>query len=360
MAVREGRWDCDTCGTAGVRGRDVACPQCGTRRPDEVRFYLPEGAAEVTDDDMLRQAAAGADWVCEHCGAGNRALADACGGCGAPVGGSAWRETHEYAPGEVPRSGRKGGSPAPAPPPSTRRGGGFRRALRWGVGVAGIGAAVFVLTPKEVPATVADRSWERTVQVERFRTVVEEEWELPPGGRELGRERAIRRYDRVLDHHETRTRQVSERVQTGTESYTCGTVDNGNGYFTDRTCTRPTYGTQYRTEEYREPVYRQVPVWGTRFRYEIERWKPERVARAAGGATSTPEWPDTKLSGSREREGERKEVYTLVFRDADGKEYVEQVTQAQWEAYEPGESVTLRVGVDGGVEIEAPAGTPAP
>lgn len=366
MAVREGRWDCDSCGTVGVRGRDVACPHCGLPRPDGVRFYLPEDAPEVTDAEMLRQAAAGADWVCEHCGASNRALSDDCTGCGASVGGSGRQETHEYGEGEAPRAryrDLRAAAMPPAPvPPSTRKTGGFRRVVRWGIGLGVAGGAFALLSPREVPATVSDRSWERTVQVEQYRTVTEEEWELPEGGRELSRERAIRRYDRVLDHYENRTRQVSERVQTGTESYTCGTVDNGNGYFTDRTCTRPTYSTEYRTEEYQEPVYRQEPVWGTRFRYEIERWKPERLARAAGGSTDAPAWPDTELSGSREREGERKEAYTLTFRDAEGKEYTKQLTQAQWERYRPGEQVTLRVSVDGSVEIEEPetAGAAAP
>lgn len=355
MAVREGRWDCDSCGTVGVRGRDVACPHCGTPRPKGVRFYLPEDAPEVSDAEMLRQAAAGADWVCEHCGGGNRALAGVCAGCGAPVGGSGRLETREYAPGEVPRSGkRRAPSPALAPPPSARRRGGLRRALRWGVGLAGVGAAVWVFSPKEVPATVADRSWERTVQVERYRTVTEEDWALPSGGREVGRERAIRRYERVLDRYETRTRQVSERVQTGTETYTCGTVDNGNGYFTDKTCTRPTYTTNYRTETYREPVYRQEPVWGTRYRYEIERWKPERLARAAGGTRDEPAWPDTRLAGAKEREGERKETYTLVFRDGEGKEYAKTLPQREWERYAPGRAVTLKVGINGEVEIVAP------
>ncbi|HEX2190223.1 MAG TPA: hypothetical protein VHG51_15050 [Longimicrobiaceae bacterium] len=354
MAVREGRWDCRSCGTVGVRGRDVACPHCGTPRPKGVRFYLPEDAQEVTDAEQLRQAAAGADWVCEHCGAGNRALAAECGGCGAPLGGSGRLETHEYAPGEVPRGGARRAAAPPPPPPSTRRGGGFRRALRWGVGLAGVGAAVWVFSPKEVPATVADRSWERTVQVERYRTVTEVDWTLPSGGRELGRERAVRRYERVLDHYETRTRRVSDRVQTGTETYTCGTVDEGNGYFRDKTCTRPTYTTEYRTESYEEPVYRQEPVWGTRYRYEIERWKPERLVRASGGSGDLPDWPATGLAGSREREGGRTESYTVVFRDGGGKEYVKTLPQREWERYAPGAAVTLKVGMGGEVEVVTP------
>jgi len=82
----------------------------------------------------------------------------------------------------------------------------------------------------------------------------------------------------------------------------------------------------------------------------------------ACGSDGTPEWPDTELSGSREREGERKETYTLIFRDAEGKEYTKQLSQAEWERYRPGEPVTLRVSVDGSVEIEVPetAETAAP
>lgn len=352
MAIREGRWDCPTCGTEGIRGRVTTCQACGTPRPEGIRFYLPEDEPEVTDAELLRQAGAGADWICEHCGAGSRADQDDCAGCGAPRGSSPERETHEYDEDEVPRSGKPERRNAMAPPPSTKRGG-MRRLVRWGIGAAAVAGVVAVVTPSKVAARVADKSWERTVQVERYRTVEEEGWSIPEGGREQRHWRALHHYRQVYDHTERRTREVSERVQTGTESYSCGKVDHGNGYFSDKTCTRAVYETRSHTETYDEPVYRQEPVYQTRYRYEIERWLPERVARAAGGIADEPVWPETRL-GSRERDGERKEVYTLTFRDEKGKSYSKEVPRAQWDRYRRDEPATLKVFTDTRFEIVEP------
>lgn len=352
MAIREGRWDCPTCGTEGIRGRFTSCRSCGTPRPEGVRFYLPEDEPEVTEAELLRQADVGADWICEHCGSGTRADLEECAGCGAPRGSSPERETHEYDEDEVPRSGKRERRQAvPTPPPST--GGRGRRLFRWGVGAAVAAGVIAIAVPSKVPATVTDKSWERTVQVEEYRTVEEEGWSIPDGGRERRHWREVHHYDRVLDHYETRTRDVSERVRTGTESYSCGKKDHGNGYFSDKTCTRPVYETRHHSETYRDPVYRRVPVYGTRYRYEIERWLPERSVRAAGGARDEPAWPETHL-GRKEREGERKEVYTLAFRDKDGKTYSREVPRPQWDRHRPDEPVTLRVYAGSRFEIVEP------
>ncbi|HYJ79020.1 MAG TPA: hypothetical protein VEW03_05440, partial [Longimicrobiaceae bacterium] len=105
MAIREGCWDCPTCAAAAQRGRDVNCTQCGSPRPEGVRFYLPDDAAEVSDAEALARARAGADWVCLHCAGSARATDEACPGCGAPRGSSPTQEAREYATGEVPGSG---------------------------------------------------------------------------------------------------------------------------------------------------------------------------------------------------------------------------------------------------------------
>ena len=62
--------------------------------------------------------------------------------------------------------------------------------------------------------------------------------EIPPDGRYISEEEAIRRYDQVFVRNETRTRQVSEQVQTGTRDYVCGQRDLGNGFFEDITAKR--------------------------------------------------------------------------------------------------------------------------
>jgi hypothetical protein len=119
MAIREGRWDCSSCGSTAIYGRHVDCPGCGRPRPAGVRFYLAQGEPVITDPRQLEEARAGADWICTHCEASNRALLSRCGGCGGdrdatdPV-----QQVREHTAGEIPRTGD-----APRPVPATVSGG---------------------------------------------------------------------------------------------------------------------------------------------------------------------------------------------------------------------------------------------
>jgi hypothetical protein len=349
MAIREGCWDCPTCGTARLLGRQLACAGCGNRRPEGIRFYLPDDAAEVTDAERLAEARAGADWICEHCGVSARATQDRCPGCGAERGSSPRQQTHEHRhdepADEAPRA------LAAAAPVKRRRGWKGPAAI-----VAVIGGMVWYNGPVETTATVAGKEWSRAIEVQEYRTVQEEDWSVPQGGRETRSFRAVRDHRQVLDHYESRTRQVSERVQTGTRTYTCGQRDMGNGYFEDVTCTEPEYTTSYRTESYQEPVYRQEPIYDTRYAYEIERWLPDDTAWARGDAAREPAWPAVQID-AREREGARIQRYVLRFKDDDGKTYEREVTPEQFARYRAGQPVTLRMKRGGGggeVEIVEP------
>ncbi len=115
MAIREGRWDCPSCGSKSVYGRHVDCPGCGKPRPAGIRFYLTDDAPVITDAAQLAEAAAGADWICEHCGASTRATQTDCGGCGAARGTSPSQPVIDYASANVPRSGDGMAADIPVP-----------------------------------------------------------------------------------------------------------------------------------------------------------------------------------------------------------------------------------------------------
>ena len=53
MAIREGAWDCPVCCRKGNRGPEKFCGGCGSPRGPEVKFYLPDDAAEVTEADIV-------------------------------------------------------------------------------------------------------------------------------------------------------------------------------------------------------------------------------------------------------------------------------------------------------------------
>ncbi|RME03995.1 MAG: hypothetical protein D6812_04740 [Deltaproteobacteria bacterium] len=352
MAIQEGRWDCRSCGTVGILGRRKSCPNCGRSRPEGTRFYLPEDAQEVTDEARLQEARSGADWLCSYCGASNSATLEACGGCGADRADSERQAVRDYALDEIPRSGDNApDSPARqegarTPPP--RRRGSLRKFLVAGGVVGGILLLLFlVFRPRHETLTVTGFSWEREIDVEAYRTVTEEGWDLPHGARVKKKWRDIHHYEDVLDHYETRTRKVSERVQTGTERYVCGKRDLGNGYFEDRYCTRPKYETRYRTETYREPVYRKEPVYRMKYRYDVEKWVHDRTKRAAG-EDREPEWPPLRLA-KNERAGKRTEHYFVHFTDEEKKRYRKEVSEAQWRRYEVGKRYSARVSRSGEV-----------
>jgi hypothetical protein len=320
MAIREGRWDCSSCGSTAIYGRHVDCPGCGRPRPAGVRFYLTDNAPVVTDPRQLEEARAGADWICAHCEAGNRATLHACGGCGAARGTSPTQPVQDFGMGAVPRTGASAGTPAggpaaargtiavqPAmgavphtgmkahaagartPPPAAASG---RSYILHAVGAVFVGLFVligwaafagqqkvkldrfvsYVPTPP-VPAVVEGKRWERHIQA-RLRTLVPGQgYALPESAQVLTTQQRRTGDRRVVDHYVTSTREVErtvsvqdgyetvteeveETVQTGTRTYVCGQRDLGNGYFEDQECSEPEYETRTRTVSRRQPRYR--------------------------------------------------------------------------------------------------------
>jgi hypothetical protein len=330
MAIREGRWDCPSCGSRRIYGRHVDCPGCGKPRPAGIRFYLTDDAPAITDAAQLREARAGADWVCEHCGASTRATQADCDGCGASRGSSPSQRVVDYPLHAVPRSGDAPRPPAGDPADAAPRGlmgrvrkasGEPRKPAEKGKTCLGCGCLGFVVLlvlgmlsaavescgggrvggEDLQPAAVAAKRWERSFVVEQRRVVQGSGWDLPDSaevvrerrrlrgtGREVARYESVTRRvqrsrqvpagtrtaTRQVPGSRTRTRQVSERVQTGERTYVCGQRDLGNGYFEDIECSDPIYETRTRTEEYQEPTTRTETYEETAYRTEYY-WENE-------------------------------------------------------------------------------------
>ncbi|HEU0301928.1 MAG TPA: zinc ribbon domain-containing protein [Longimicrobium sp.] len=434
MAIREGRWDCPSCGSTRIYGRHVDCPGCGQPRPAGTRFYLAEGEPVVTDPERLAEARAGADWVCARCGASNRATLHACAGCGAahevesvqpvveytladtprPVdaasAASAASATPSSAPpestGSAPLSSADPGSLPPAsagsPPPPSGGGeapgesGTFSPAptplaildsskqtpLKRKVGLGLAGATGLVLlgsamidperTPKPEPAIIDAVVWERVIVIEEHGIVAGEGWALPDSAIDVVRTERVREYRDELAGYETverevprtrsvlkgyrdETRTVSERVQTGTRTYTCGTRDLGNGYFDDVECTEPEYETVTRTEvesvpvyedetyyetvTERKPIYRQVPVMAPYYTYRAPQWTPVDTLRLAGTWMIPPAWPRVDSLPPNRREQWRNESNRVILRARDGDPRSLEVREEELVRLRPGQRV---------------------
>lgn len=350
MAIREGAWDCPHCGRKKNRGPSKFCGGCGAPRGEDVRFYLPEDAGEVTDEAALQRARIGPDWICPYCEGDNPADNAFCSGCGAPKDGARSRQVVEHRDDTPPATPPPVPLVAPAVTPAAAPAGKIGGILKKGCGIGCLGLVLlvgllmFLGRAREAALTVEGFSWERTVPIEAFRTVTEDAWEneLPAGARVLSRNREIRGYNKVQIGTETKTRTVSERVQVGTESVKVGTRDLGNGYFEDVYEDRPVYENQSSEETYEEPVYRQDPIYAIKVRYEIEKWVPAREEKAAA-EDHAAEWPELRLADN-EREGQRKETYEVRFVDADGDRFVyKPADEAEWRRFAGGSSVRAEV-----------------
>ena len=343
MTIREGKWKCPYCGTVN-RGRDLDCVGCGATRDREVKFFLDEAAPEVTDEAQLRAAREGPEWVCETCGSSNPSARDACAQCGAPRGGSQSREVVMV------------GQPAAPPPPHAPAFGSSGLLRGWRTPVIGCGVtllltvvglvslAVFLTRTHEAQLTVTGVEWQRSVEVEEYKTLTEQAWEdeVPSDARVLSRSR---------EHHHDRQVQVgtrqeeesyTERVQVGTRRVKTGTRDLGNGYFEDVYKDEAVYEDRRRTRTVDRPVYRSEPVYKDRVRYEVDRWTVVQTERA-GGQDNAPVWPRVP-EGPKRREGKRAEKYTVRLVDPQGGEtYEEDVSSDDFAGFVPGATCPARI-----------------
>lgn len=373
VATFEGRWRCEQCGEE-VRGRETKCTSCGASRPEHVRFFLPKDAQPITDQRLLDRFSHGPDWSCAYCKADNQGNLDTCASCGASRAEGKQRETKRYREGEVPSSAEPTTPPSPQLPPAAvhrdpvpqqsfydspvfHRGNhaNCRTKSRYvppygiALGVALTLCIAWIIclafATREIPAVITALSWERSVVIEAERTVREEDWSIPSGGRKVSERQAIRSYVQVLDHYETRTRQISVQVPYQDIVFDTVTVDNGNGSFSTQRVPRQVtnYRTEYQTESYQEPVYREDPVYDTKYTYDIERWFVIRTPQSAGNSKEC-RWP-TYVLGTRERVGTQTQKYLLHIRSAEEKprQWVVEKSETEWRSFDQGEQIVITV-----------------
>ena len=358
-----GYWDCPYCDTKGIRGDKAACPNCGRRRGN-VRFYLKGQAQdhELRPEDtkdleyVIREKEKyvnrNPDWYCSFCDTLNSDNAETCQGCGASRSDS---DTNYFQMLEKLKEKEQAQAP-PAPKAPARR----SRLPLILIDAVLIMAGFFLFMNGRVTSgdyRIAGVSWERAVQISQNRLYHESGWSVPPGASVTGESSEIHHYDNVIDHYEDREVQRSRQVVDHYETYYTYT-DLGNGMFDQAEHQRPVYATEYYTVTERQPVYRQVPRYQTRYTYDIRRWTPERTATAEG-RDQIPYWPETNLKPD-EREEDRTEAYYVEILNTKNNETVRySLSQADWRTLRPGDQVYItanRFGED--VSISDEKGNP--
>lgn len=346
MKVYVGRWDCSTCGHKGIKGPETECPSCGADRPKDVQFYLADETDIVQDQEQLRQARAGADWRCSYCGQNNPADTTICTSCGNPRSDEEERlKQRDYYSKAVPRSGATTAAEVTTITPPKKQGGKGCLWMLLGLAVVLVGLVIIFGQTDDIVVTVEAFRWERSIQTEVERLVEEEDWELPIQGKLIRSFRAVHHYDQVLDHYETRTRTQQRAV--GTEQYVCGKRDLGNGYFEDQYCDRTIYESY--EEQYEEPIYRQEPIYRTKYRYNIYRWQTSAPLETSGLGKQAY-WSDLSAlqNDPHRRASDRNATYTITVRDELGEHHEHSIPFETWERLNKGDALkALRGTVSG-------------
>ena len=206
--------------------------------------------------------------------------------------------------------------------------------------------AVFLfwcVLPVKKNLTVEGFEWQREIAVEEYQLCHESDWSLPSGAKLTKKKNEIHHYNKVLDHYETKTKKVAHRVQDG---YSTSYKDLGNGQFKE--VQTPRYRTEYTTETYKEPVYKNVPVYQTKYYYDIGRWKGITPI-VAHGMNKEAYWPETSLptgvsnpSYGDRRQGSRKETYWVILKNKKGKTEKHEYSQGEWNAMNLGDTVSRK------------------
>ena len=346
-------WDCSYCQAKDITGDNRTCPNCGKARDNNTTFHINLHQKIYVPDSEAVHINRNPDWVCNYCDSLNSDKDKFCASCGAPR----TKENLNYFQNHRKRKSEHSVNAVEVEPEtitdsSSSTSERFNQAqnfinsnlhifLAVVASLAFLVGLVFLLIPKEHELTVQELSWEYNINIERYQTVQESDWYLPSGARLLSTRLEISGYEPVLDHYETRTHQVSHQEIVGYEEYVSGYRDLGNGYAEEIISYQPIYQTYYDTETYQEPIYRDEPIYSTKYYYEIDKWLYERTVTTSGNDKSTY-WGEPNLN-SDERISSKKEIYSFVGIDEKGKDRNIELSYEDWSSLDIGQTVKVKV-----------------
>ncbi len=310
--VYEMLWDCAACGTVGLLGKSQRrCPNCGSPQ-DVAKRYFPKPGEEVAVSGHKFE---GADWHCEACTTPNGALAAFCQNCGNPKDGN---KAAAVKADRIVKNGQlQAALASPAVPKKTSL---LPFAIGGVVLIVGFITAALFLIKHDATVDVMSHQWSRVVDIERYDAVRESAWcdSLPSAAYSVSRSREVRSHKQIPDGQECHDRQT----------------DRGDGTFV--------------VKQECKTKYRDEPIYDDKCSYSVDKWHKQREAVAQGGLTQQPAWPALRLSAvsgrGAEREGSRREKYSLTLREAkNAKTHECDFPEAKWRAIADRSRHTLQV-----------------
>jgi len=386
--IVEGLWNCKYCSADAIGGLQKYCPNCGHPQDKDTKFYLGQKKRYLLEDE-IKKVGTDPDWTCDYCTTLNNAQFKYCKNCGA----SREKETKDYfelREAETRKEEKETfvtnsydsdiyetkdiessfvTNPIDEFPytlaeqKKTTSKTHNSKLREWSIKIGAvlgvttlvaliIAGLIWLLSPRQYEGVVSEKTWEREISIEEYKTVTESAWDrVPSGGRLKYTNNEIRKYESVFSHYETKSRQVAEQVFDGYDEHVSYS-DNGNGTFTEHVTQTPKYRTEYHTEYYEEAVYKDVPVYDTKYYYEIERWVYDRTEESAG-INNVPYWPDYELDSNERVKNENESYCFDVYVESKDKTYTYYCdNQFIWEQYELNQEVDITVSVGIITEIE--------
>lgn len=375
----EGFWDCNYCGTTQIRGSIRECSNCGKARDENTVFYLNKKNIQYVPKAKADKINRNPDWLCKYCGQLSSDNNSSCISCGALrtsenlnyFENNALKELEEEKKirekldiEEDFKENFSYDSICEKNDANTQKNNinekssSFKNFLSANIlailitifTLLGFAGFIFLLIPKTQQVTIQELSWQRSIDIQRYQTVQENDWILPSDARLLYYQEEFSHYEDVLDHYDTETRQVAYERIVGYEEYVTGYNDLGNGYFEEVTASRPIYETYYETETYQVPVYTQEAVYRTKYYYEIDKWLYERSVTTTG-TDKNPYWGEVSLA-SDERISSESESYSILGINQKGDEVSIYISYEDWILLEIGQTVNLKVSLGHGEIVE--------
>ena len=321
-------WICPSCDTQNP-GPIKTCISCGAPQPTDIQFLQvdEERFNFIKDEALIRMAQTGPDIHCPYCGTRNPATAKLCSNCGGDLslGGKARQVGQRVKTvSEAEKSEAVPRVTTPEPKKGLSRG-----AILFGIiailaCLAGAIALMMMLfRTDEITATVTDVAWERSVNIEAYTTVTDQDWwDEIPGGADIRSCKSTYRY--------TTDQPQANATEVCGEAYV---EDTGTGV----------------GEVVQECVY---DVYDDYCEYTYLGWVIVDAITETGSDVY-PSWPYVALEGDQ-REGERTEKYQIRF-SGDGERYIYTTSDAQlFQMASPGSRWILEVNSLGGVQSIEP------
>ena len=173
---------------------------------------------------------------------------------------------------------------------------------------------------------------------------------MPQSAELLYTKQEISHYKQVLDHYETKTRSYTVTVPDGghTEySYS----SNGDGTYTETSHWVQDYKTETRYETYQDPVYRDEPVYETKYYYNIDKWVYKDTLETKAKDRS-PYFGETKLADNQRYNNETETYFIFAIDKKDKKQEVKTYTcsKEMWDQIEAETTIKVMVTVSNHIE----------